>query len=99
MGYIVFSPLRPLLTQPRKQSVMAITRGKGTADVLPSVAGHRAVKPSYVDKLELLFLGLLCQDPSPSLGKDRANETDPTGLRRPPLDLSQDSVPLCLATH
>lgn len=54
MGYIVFSPLRPLLTQPRKQSVMAITRGKGTADVLPSVAGHRAVKPSYVDKLELL---------------------------------------------
>lgn len=46
MGYIVFSPLRPLLTQPRKQSVMAITRGKGTGDVLPSVAGHRAVKPS-----------------------------------------------------
>ncbi|KAG6362141.1 hypothetical protein INS49_010370 [Diaporthe citri] len=56
---------------------MAITRGKGTADVLPSVAGHRAVKPSYVDKLELL--GPLCQDPSPALGEDGVNETDPTG--------------------
>lgn len=36
--------------------------------MLPSVAGHRAVKPSYVDKLELLEP--LCEDPSPSLGKD-----------------------------
>lgn len=67
MGYIVFSPLRPLLTQPRSNLSNGYKRVKGTADVLPSVAGHRAVKPSYVDKLELL--DALCQDPSPSLGK------------------------------
>lgn len=38
-----------------------------TADVLPSIAEHRAVKPSCVDKLELL--DPLCEDPSPTLGR------------------------------
>lgn len=33
-------------------------RGTGTADVLPSVAGHLAVKPSYVDELESLWAPL-----------------------------------------
>lgn len=56
--------------------------------MLPSVAGHRAVKPSYVDKLESLDrTEHPAQDSSPSLGKNGMNESGPTGLRRPPLAL------------
>lgn len=90
-------PLRPLLTQPRGNLSWRQTRGKGTADVLPSVAGHRAVKPSYVDRLELL--DHLCQDPLSSLGKDGVNDADPTSLRRLRWTCLMNSVLPCLAVH
>lgn len=81
MGYIVFSLLRPLLTQSRS-SLSCQIAAKGADDVLPSVAGHRAVKPSYVNKLELLDSLSVARNSSPSLGKGWVNESDPTGLRR-----------------
>lgn len=63
-----FQPSAAFADATAKQSVNGYKRVKGTPDVLPSVAGHRAVKPSYVDKLKLL--DALCQDPSSYLGKD-----------------------------
>lgn len=69
-------------------AAFADATAKQSVNGLPSVAGHRAVKHSYVDKLELL--DALCQDPSPSLGKDAGEQDGPHRLASPPLNLSQN---------
>lgn len=70
----------------RPQPSAALADATAKQSAWPSVAGHYAVKTSYVDKLELL--DPLCQDPSPSgrllARTDELQKDGPHRLAPPP---------------